>query len=168
MNIIAAADRNWGIGINGELLISIPDDMKFFRKMTTGNVVVMGRKTLESFPGGRPLKNRVNIVLTSDKDYNVPEAVVVHSVEELLETIKEYETDKVFVIGGGTVYRQLMPYCDTAYITFIDYQYQADTFLDNLDKEDVWKLEYESDEHTYFDVEYYFRTYKRADKKDAH
>lgn len=168
MNIIAAADRNWGIGINGELLISIPDDMKFFRKITTGNVVVMGRKTLESFPGERPLKNRVNIVLTSDMDYNVPEAVVVHSVEELLEIVKEYETDKVFVIGGGTVYRQLMPYCDTAYITFIDYQYQADTFLDNLDKEDTWKLEYESDEQTYLDVKYYFRTYKRADKKDVH
>ena len=82
MNLIVAVDENWAIGYNNELLVSIPDDMKFFRETTTGKVVIMGRKTLESFPGGRPLKNRVNIVITKKEDYEVDGAVVVHSVEE--------------------------------------------------------------------------------------
>lgn len=159
MNLIAAVDRNWGIGNKGELLISIPEDMKFFRQTTTGNVVVMGRKTLESFPGKKPLKNRDNIVLTSDAGYTVEGAAVVHSVEELLEVLKSYPSEKIFVIGGGSVYKQLLPYCDTAYITYIDYSYAADTFLPNLDQERDWQLSEESEEQTYFDVEYYFRKY---------
>ena len=90
MNLIAAVDKNWGIGLKNRLLVSIPDDMKFFRQTTTGKVVVMGRKTLESFPGGKPLKNRVNVVLTSDLDYQVKDAVVVHSLEELHAELKKY------------------------------------------------------------------------------
>ena len=89
MNLIASVDKNWAIGKNNSLLVSIPDDMKFFRTTTTGKVVVMGRKTLESFPNGRPLKNRVNIVLTSDKNYSVPDAIFVHSLEELKEELKK-------------------------------------------------------------------------------
>lgn len=161
MNLIAAVDKNWGIGIKGELLISIPDDMKFFKNTTTGNIVVMGRKTLESFPGKRPLKNRTNIVVTSDMSYNADGAEAVHSIPELLEALKKFDSEKVYVIGGGTIYKQLLPYCDTAYITYIDYGYEADTFLNNLDEDDSWVLEEESEEQTYFDVEYYFRKYKR-------
>lgn len=103
MNLIVAVDENWAIGYNNELLVSIPDDMKFFRETTTGKVVIMGRKTLESFPGGRPLKNRVNIVITKKEDYEVDGAVVVHSVEEAVNEASKYDENDVFVIGGGSV-----------------------------------------------------------------
>ena len=93
MKASVAADRNWGIGYQNRLLVSIPSDMKFFRQTTTGHVVVMGRKTLESFPNGLPLKNRVNIVLTKNKNYQVKDAVIVHSEEELLEELKLYLSD---------------------------------------------------------------------------
>ena len=90
MNLIVAADKNWGIGKDNKLLVSIPSDMKFFRQETMGKVVVMGRKTLESFPNGLPLKNRTNVVLTSDKNYQVKDAVIVHSIDEVLEELKKY------------------------------------------------------------------------------
>ena len=111
MNLIAAADENWGIGKNGGLLAHISGDMKYFRETTKGKIVVMGRKTLESFPGGKPLKNRVNIVLTGNKDF-VPEGVVIcHSVEETLEKLKEYPKEDVFIIGGGMIYKAFLPWC---------------------------------------------------------
>lgn len=161
MNLIVAVDKNWAIGNNNELLVSIPDDMKFFREHTTGNVIIMGKKTLESFPGKRPLKNRVNIVITKNQNYKVDGAIVVHSIEEAVEKAKGYNED-VYVIGGGSIYKQMLPYCDTVYVTYIDHQYAADTFIPNLDEmTDQWKLAEESDENTYFDLEYYFRTYKR-------
>ena len=108
MNLIAAVDENWAIGKNNQLLVRIPADQKFFREMTTGRVVVMGRKTLESFPNGQPLKNRTNIVLTHNKDYAVKDAVVVHSMDELHEELKKYDSDDVFVIGGEKIYEQLL------------------------------------------------------------
>src|SRR5699024_11687527 len=98
MKAIAAADKNWGIGYKNRLLVSIPSDMKFFRQTTTGKVVVMGRKTLESFPNGMPLKNRTNIVLTSNRNYQVKDAVLVHSEEELLEELKKYNSEDIYVI----------------------------------------------------------------------
>ena len=101
MNLIVAVDKNWAIGMNNKLLVSIPQDMKFFRETTKGKVVAMGRKTLESFPGGQPLKNRVNIVLTSDKNYQVKGTVVVHTIEEMVEELKKYEDEEIFVIGGA-------------------------------------------------------------------
>ena len=117
MQAIVAADNNWGIGYQNRLLVSIPSDMKFFRQKTTGNVVVMGRKTLESFPNGLPLKNRVNIVLTKNKNYQVKDAVIVHSEEELLEELKKYPSEKIYVIGGESIYKMMLPYCDTIYVT---------------------------------------------------
>lgn len=161
MNLIVAVDENWAIGYNNELLVSIPDDMKFFRETTTGKVVIMGRKTLESFPGGRPLKNRVNIVITKKEDYEVDGAVVVRSVEEAVNEASKYDENDVFVIGGGSIYKAMLPYCNTAYVTYINQAYSADTFIPNLDKEIDWVLADESDENTYFDIEYFFRTYKR-------
>ena len=104
MNIIVAVDKNWAIGKDNKLLVSIPADMKMFRQETTGKVVVMGRKTLESFPNGLPLKNRTNIVLTGNKDYNVKDAIIVHTVEELLEEIKKYPSEEVYCIGGFATY----------------------------------------------------------------
>ena len=164
MNLIEAADANWGIGKDNKLLVSIPADMKFFRNTTTGNVVIMGRKTLESFPGGLPLKNRVNIVLTRDKNYQAKGAVVVHSVEEALEEAKKYE-EEVYVIGGDSVYKQMLPYCSKAYVTKIDFAYEADSFFPDLDKEGEWKVTGRSEEQTYFDIEYEFRTYERVKNK---
>ena len=94
MKAILSADKNWGIGYQNKLLVSIPSDMKFFRETTTGNVVVMGRKTLESFPNGLPLKNRINIVLTGSQDYQVKDAVIVHSQDELMDELKKIRYGK--------------------------------------------------------------------------
>ena len=162
MNLIAAVDKNWAIGKNNELLVSIPNDMKMFRQMTTGKVVVMGRKTLESFPNGLPLKNRVNIVLTKNQNYQVKGAIIVHSVEEVLEELKKYDSEDVYVIGGESVYRALLPYCDKAYVTRIDHAYLADTYFPNLDEDPEWKMTKVSDEQTYFDLEYVFTIYERV------
>ena len=161
MNIIVAADSNWGIGKNNQLLVSIPADMKMFRQETPGKVVVMGRKTLESFPNGLPLKNRTNIVLTGNKNYKVNGAIIVHTVEELLEEIKKYPSDEVYCIGGDSVYKQLLPYCDTAHVTKIDFAYEADSHFPNLDEMPEWKITAESEEQTYFDLEYTFVKYER-------
>lgn len=161
MNLIAAVDKNWAIGQNNKLLVSIPEDMKFFRETTTGKVVVMGRKTLESFPNGLPLKNRVNIVMTSDKSYRVKDAKLVHSIEELTEELKQYPSEDVYVIGGESIYRQLLFLCQVAHITKIDYEYQADAHFPNLEENKEWKLVADSDEHTYFNLEYYFQRYER-------
>ena len=161
MNIIVAVDQNWSIGCKGKLLISIPEDMQLFRKETTNKVVVMGRKTLESFPNGLPLKNRTNIVITSDKSYNVKDAVICNSIDEALEEIKKYPSEDVYVIGGETIYRQLLPYCDVAHVTKIDYAYDADTQFPNLDEMPEWSIEERSDERTYFDLEYEFLKYIR-------
>ena len=133
MKAILSADKNWGIGYKNKLLVSIPSDMKFFRQTTTGRVVVMGRKTLESFPGGLPLKNRTNIVLTGNRGYSVKDAVIVHTYDELREELKKYDTDDVYVIGGESVYRMLLPECDTVLVTKIDRAFQADTFFPDLD-----------------------------------
>ena len=161
MNIIVAVDKNWAIGKDNKLLVSIPADMKMFRQETTGKVVVMGRKTLESFPNGLPLKNRTNIVLTGNKDYNVKDAIIVHTVEELLEEIKKYPSEEVYCIGGDSVYKQLLPYCDTAHVTKIDFVYEADSHFPDLDEDEEWEITAESDEQTYFDLEYQFLMYRR-------
>ena len=156
MKMIVAVDKNWGIGKNNDLLVSIPADMKMFRTETSGKVVVMGRKTLESFPGGLPLKNRTNIVLSGNPDYQVKGAIVVHSLQELLEEIKKYPKDQVYCIGGDSVYKMLLPYCDTAQVTKIDFAYEADRYFPNLDEMPQWQVAAESEEQTYFDLEYRF------------
>ena len=159
MNMIVAVDSNWAIGHKGKLLVSIPEDMQFFRRETVGKVVVMGRKTLESFPNGLPLKNRVNVVITKDKEYNVKDAIICHSIEEALEVLKQYNDEDIYVIGGESVYRQFLPYCSVAHVTKINYSYDADTYFPNLDEMDEWTIEESSDERTYFDLEYEFVKY---------
>lgn len=161
MNLIVNVDKNWAIGLKNKLLVSIPQDMKFFRETTTGKVVVMGRKTLESFPGGQPLKKRTNIVLTSDQHYQAGEAVIVHSMEELLEELKKYKEEDIYVIGGESIYRSLLPYCKKAYVTKTDHAYDADTYFPNLDEDSEWKMTKISEEQTYFDLEYVFTIYER-------
>lgn len=161
MNIIVAVDKNWAIGKDNKLLVSIPADMKMFRQETSSKVVVMGRRTLESFPNGLPLKNRTNIVLTSNKDYDAKGAQVVHTLEELLEEIKKYPAEDVYCIGGDSVYKLLLPYCDVAHITKIDFAYEADRYFPNLDEMPEWKVTAQSEEQTYFDLEYRFVKYER-------
>ena len=161
MRLIVAVDKNWGIGKNNDLLVSIPSDKKFFRQETTGKVVVMGRKTLESFPGGLPLKNRTNVVLTRNAGYRAKDTVIVHDIPELLEELKKYPSDAVYVVGGGTVYEELLPYCDEAYVTKIDFAYEADTYFPNLDQLPEWEVTASSEEQTYFDLEFEFLQYER-------
>ena len=162
MNIIVAVDKNWAIGKDNKLLVAIPADMKMFRQETTGKVIVLGRKTLETFPGGLPLKNRTNIILTTNKDFKVKDATVVHSIEELLEEIKKYPSDQVYCVGGDSVYKQLLPYCDTAHVTKIDFGYEADRYFPNLDESPEWEITARSEEQTYFDLEYEFVKYERV------
>ena len=104
MNMIASADKNWAIGNKGELLAHVSADMKFFKSKTVGNVVILGRKTLATFPGGKPLKDRENIIITTDKSFDKEGAAVVHSIDELKEYIQQYDSDRLYVIGGGAVY----------------------------------------------------------------
>ena len=161
MNIIVAVDKNWGIGNRGELLVSIPKDQKMFRQETEGKVVVYGRKTLETFPQKQPLLNRKNIILSLDRNHQVKGATVVHSIEELLEELKKYPSQAVYIIGGESIYKQMLPYCDTAHITQIDHEYQADAFFPNLDEDPNWEMTAEGEEETYFDLEYRFVRYNR-------
>ncbi len=162
MNLIVAVDRNWAIGRENKLLCSIPADMKFFRETTSGHIVVMGRKTLESFPGGRPLKKRVNVVITKSPSYEKEGAVIMHSVPEALQYLEQFDTGEVFVIGGESIYRQMLPYCDTAYVTCIDEAFPADTWFPNLEKDESWTCAEESEVQEHEGVEFRFRKYVRV------
>lgn len=161
MNAIVAVDNNWAIGCKNRLLVRIPADHKNFRQETTGKVVVLGRKTLETFPQGMPLPNRTNIILSTNPEYKVKDAVVVHSKEELDTELKKYSTEDVYIIGGESVYRMMLPACDVVHVTKIDHGYEADAYFPNLDKDDEWEITAESEEQTYFDLPYYFVKYER-------
>ena len=161
MNWIACVDNNWAIGKNNQLLVKIPADMKFFRETTVGKVVVMGRKTLESFPNGQPLKNRTNIVLTHNRNYKVKDAIVVYSVEELNEELKKYPSEDIYIIGGESIYEQFVDACDVAHITKVDYAYDADAHFPNLDEKPEWQITQDSEEQTYFDLIFYFYKYEK-------
>lgn len=146
MNLVAAVDPFWGIGKDNELLYHIPEDMKFFRELTTGNYVVCGRKTLVSFPGSKPLPNRLHFVLTgSDLEPN-DNLVPVHSIQELEERLSSLPEDRIFVIGGESVYKQLYKKCKKAYITKIFCnEKKADVFFPDLDKDPDFRLIDEGD-----------------------
>ena len=161
MNAIVAVDANWAIGNKGSLLVSIPSDQKNFRNYTTGKVIVLGRKTLETFPQKQPLKNRTNIILTHDPNYKAGDAVIVHSHEELMEELKKYPSEDIYIIGGDSIYKQYVPLCDTAIVTKIDRKYESDAYFPNLDEDPEWELVEEGEEQTYFDVEFCFCTYRR-------
>ena len=161
MNLIAAVDQNWAIGNKGQLLVRIPGDQRMFRQETLDKVIVYGRKTLETFPMGQPLDRRINIVLSSNRSYKVSNATVVHSIEELMGELRAYPSEDVYIIGGESIYRQMLPYCDTAHITKIDYAYEADSYFPNLDEDPDWEVTADSDEQTYFDIAYTFVRYER-------
>ncbi len=161
MNLIATVDENWGIGRNGSLLVSIPKDQTTFQQMTAGKVIVMGRRTLERMQNGLALPNRTNVILTSNLSYRVKGAVVLHSVNETLSYLEQYEDDEVFFIGGESIYRQFFPYCKVAHITKIHFKYDSDAYFPNLDKDPDWQIVADSDEQTYFDLTYHFLKYER-------
>ena len=161
MNMIVAVDANWGIGNKNNLLVRIPADHKMFRNETTGKVVVLGRKTLETFPNAKPLPNRTNIILSANPEYKVKDAEVVHSIEELLEHLKKYNDEDIYIIGGASVYEAMLKYVDTVHVTKIDHEYEADAFFPNLDKDENFKITAESDEQVYFDITYSFVKYER-------
>ncbi|MBO5998801.1 MAG: dihydrofolate reductase [Lachnospiraceae bacterium] len=161
MQAIAAADKNWGIGKNGQLLVRIPADMKMFRQETTGKVIIYGRKTLDTFPMRRPLENRTNIILSRNPELTVKNAIVVHSLEELDKVLEPYPDDDIYVIGGASIYEQLLPRCSTVHVTRIDFEYEADCFFPDLDKDPDFVITESSDEQTYFDIAYTFVKYER-------
>ena len=134
MNMIAAVDRNWAIGRKGRLLVSIPNDLKHFREETMGKVVVLGRKTLQTFPQAMPLSGRTNIILSRNPSFFVKGAQVVHSLDELKLALEPFPSKDIYCIGGESIYRQLLPWCDTAHITRIDHGYEADAYFPNLDR----------------------------------
>ena len=160
MNMIVAVDNNWAIGNKGELLVTIPNDHKHFREETIGKVVVLGRKTLATFPQGMPLKGRTNIVLSSNPDFEVKDAIIVHNMEELFAELEKQESKDIYVIGGESIYRQLLPYCDTVHVTKIDHNYEADAYFPNLEEMPGWKITADSEEQTYFDIPYQFLKYE--------
>lgn len=166
MNMIVAVDANWGIGCKGRLLVSIPNDHKLFREMTTGKVIVYGRKTLETFPQGQPLSGRTNFVLSANPSFTRKGAEVFHSAEALLTALQQYDDEEIFVVGGESVYRQMLPYCDTVHVTKIDHVYAADAYFPNLDELPEWEITADSDEQTYFDIPYTFLRYERKNSED--
>ena len=160
MKAIVAVDMNWGIGYKGSLLVRIPEDMRFFKEMTLGKAVIMGRETFESLPGKEPLKDRKNIILSRKEGYGDGRITICHSAEDIFDMLKGYKSEDVFVIGGESVYKQFLPYCTEAYVTKIEHKYEADKYFPNLDSEEEWELVSVSDLHTYKDINYRFTKYK--------
>lgn len=161
MIAIANVDNNWGIGDGKDLLFHIPEDMKFFRRTTLNKAVIMGRKTLETMPNGKPLKDRTNIILTHDENFSMENVIVCNNVNELLEVIKQYDKDDVYVIGGGEIYSLLLPYCDKAIITKTLAEKKAEVFFPNIDINAEWILSEQSDENEYEGIKFRFCIYNR-------
>ena len=176
MNVIVAVDREWGIGYKGDLLARVKEDLQNFARLTTGKTVILGSNTLATFPGGRVLKDRQNIVLNPDVNYAPEGAVVVHSLDELFAKLDEMKKaglsdDDIFVIGGASVYRQLLPFCNKAYITKFAESSEKDVYFPNLDEMDEWKITDTSEEITAigrngrgekFDISFSFVEYTNA------
>ena len=161
MNMIVAADKNWGIGKDGQLLTHLSGDLKYFKERTMGKAVVMVRKTLESLPGGRPLPGRTNIVLTANPDYKKEDCVIVHNKEELCEKCAEFPADGVMIIGGAPLYNELMEQCDSLFITKIYEEFEADAFIKNADELPDYKVVWQSEMQEEHGIKYQFFEYKR-------
>ena len=134
MNAIVAVDRNWGIGRDNDLLVHLSGDLKYYKEKTIGNVIIVGQRTLESFPGSKPLPGRTNIVLSDDPAFVREDCIVCRTKEEVLEKAAEYDPETVFICGGASVYRLFLEDCDACYVTKIDAAFEADTFFPNLDE----------------------------------
>ncbi|MBD5510679.1 MAG: dihydrofolate reductase [Lachnospiraceae bacterium] len=161
MNIIVTVDENWAIGNRDRQLVKIPADWRALQEQTAGGVIIMGRKTLKLMPQEQPLFNRKNIILSANPAYRVRGADTADSLDALFQKLEGIPGEDIYVCGGESVYRQLLPHCDTAYVTMVEKSYAADRYFENLDKSEEWRLTEESDEQTCFDITYYFRKYKR-------
>lgn len=159
MKLIVAADKNWAIGREGNLLCHLPGDLKYFKEKTVGKTVVMGRKTLESLPGGKPLPKRKNVVLTRNRQFEREGCTMVYSIEELLEL---YNNEELMVMGGSSVYEALLPYCDTCYVTRLDAEFEADSHIPNLDEREDFRIVWQSEPQIENGIEYIFTEYKRV------
>ena len=140
MNTIVSVDHNWGIGYKNDLLFHVPEDMRFFKSMTTGKIVVMGEKTFYSLPNQKPLKDRNNIVLSDNPTLRIEGVTILNSLDELLSHLEQYESADIFIIGGQAVYELMLPYCSAAYITQFNARAKADKHFPNLSKSKEWKL----------------------------
>ena len=157
MNVIVAVDQNWAIGKDGDQLVYLSEDLKRFKSLTTGHPVILGRKTLATFPGGWPLKGRRNLILSRNTDF-APEGAEVFSD---VETLRAAAPEDAFVIGGASVYRQLLPWCDTAYVTKIDRAFPADCHFPDLDQVPEWEQVEESAPLEQDGIVYRYVTYRR-------
>ena len=158
-SLVVCVDSNWGIAKNGQLLEWIPEDLKNFQKITKDSVVVMGKTTFQSLPNG-PLKNRINVVLTRDKKFKSKDVVICNSVEECIKKVKKYNKN-IFIIGGSQIYQQFLLYCDKAYVTKIFNDYNADTFMVNLDNEKNWMIDSWGSVKNYKNIQYQHYEYVR-------
>ena len=161
MKMIVCVDEKYGIGKNGDLLFSLPPDMKFFREETLGKTVIMGRSTLDSFPGGRALKNRTNIVLTRNCNFERENVIVFNTKEAVLEYTEKQNTDDVYVIGGAEIYSLFEPYCNEAFVTKVQKDGNADKFFFNIDNSPEWKLDKESETLEHEGIKFTFCKYIR-------
>lgn len=160
MDAIVAVDRDYGIGRQGGMLFHLKGDLQYFKRLTLGKTLVMGRATLESLKGGKPLPGRESIVLSAREGYTVEGAKVVKNLEELAEAIRDLPPERVMLIGGGQLYRLLIDCCDTAYVTHIEESGQADTFFPNLDTRDHWEAELCGEETEENGLRYRFCVYR--------
>lgn len=165
MKAIVAVDKNWGIGKKNDLLFSLPADMAYFREKTLNKVVVMGSNTLKSFPGGKPLKNRTNIVLFPGGERR-DDCIIVQSLEELSAELKKYDTDDVFIIGGAMFYKTMLPYCSEVLVTKVDADGGAEVFYENLDKKREWSCIFIEDPVETNGYTIRFTVYKNSDIKE--
>ena len=174
MNIVVAVDREWGIGNRDRLLIAIREDLRNFAALTKGKTVIYGSRTLGTFPGGAPLKNRRNIILSRKKDFAAGNAEIAGSVEEALKLVEGEDPDDVFVIGGASIYSQFLPFCDCCYVTKIDKSFEKDVYFENIDKDPDWSLVYRSCEKKSDpetdgtgDVSFFFTKYRRIKNENS-
>lgn len=160
MNAIVNVDAEWGIGKDGDLLFPISEDLQFFKRMTLGKIVVMGRQTLASFPGGKPLPKRTNIVLTHNKTLVLPDVTVCYDLEQLKALLANYPPDDVFLIGGSSIYSQLIDSCSFAYVTKVKATGSATHYFPNLDTKENWVLQEESETHFQGELPFWYCTYQ--------
>jgi dihydrofolate reductase len=160
MKAIVIVDSNWAIGCEGKLLVHIPRDLQFFKKITLGKVVVMGRETLEAMPGGKPLKDRINFVITRNNSYNAS-CNICHSMDETIKELSKYKDEEIFIIGGEEIYRQFIPYCDEIFVTKVNENFKADKHFPDLDKLKEWEMVWDGKMQEYESTYYKFTRYAR-------
>lgn len=161
MNCIVVADQNWAIGKDNGLLVHLPGDLKYYKEKTLGKVIIIGRKTLESFPGGKPLPGRTNIVLTGNPEYKNENCIVCCGLDELNRTVSDYDDEDIFVSGGAMIYDLMLDRCDKVFVTKIYDTFEADRYFRNMDEDEDFLMTWESDPIEENGLTYRFTLYER-------